>query len=172
MKIKITDADPSRHNHIQYPMEIGGQKFEPVKIEQEKDLMLSVANMNAKQEYKRIMESAEVLRKQANQLMRRLELTNLIHSAKFGFKPIPGRNYWLYKNHGNKFVPEHHGLSPMGPDDWGSGPPKEYEYIAQVTCLGDQTWVEVELPSQLSGLEHNATDVGVGGSSPSEGASF
>ena len=32
MKIKITDQDPARHNHIEYPMEIGGQKFEVVNI--------------------------------------------------------------------------------------------------------------------------------------------
>ena len=50
MKIKITDQDPGRHNHIAYPMEIGGQKFEPVKIEKEKDRMLSVAQLSAQQE--------------------------------------------------------------------------------------------------------------------------
>jgi len=142
--MKITDQDPNRHNNIQYPMELGGQKFEPVKIEQEKDKMLSVANLNAQQEYKRIMESAEVLKKQAESLYRRVELTKLIHSAKFSFKPIAGKKYWLFKHLKTKFVQEHYGLSLLGPDDWSSGYPKEYEYIAHVVCLGDQTWVEVE----------------------------
>jgi hypothetical protein len=147
MKIKITDDDPARHNHIQYPMEIGGQKFEPVKIEQEKDLMLSVANLNAQQEYKGILQSAEVLKKQADNLMRRLELTNFIHAAKFNFKPIAGKSYWLYKRLPSKFVSEHYGLSPLGPEDWRSGAPEDYEYIAHVTFLGDQTWIEVEADS-------------------------
>ena len=142
MKIKITDEDPSRHNHIAYPMEIGGQFFAPINIEKEKDLMLNLARMNATQEYERIMESARVLKKQADALMRRVELTNLIHSAKFGFKPVPGKNYWLFKHTGTKFTAPHIGLAIMGPNDWGCRP-EEYEYIAQVTCLGDQTWQEV-----------------------------
>jgi hypothetical protein len=144
MKIKITDQDPARHNHIEYPMEIGGQKFEPIKIEQEKDLMLSVAKINAQQEYDRIMESAAVLKKQAEDLMKRVKLTELIHEAKFSFKPVPGKNYWLFKYHGSKFTPEHYGLTPMGPEDWSTGSPEGYEYIAQVHCLGDQTWQEVK----------------------------
>ena len=143
MKIKITDQDPDRHNHIAYPMEIGGQFFAPINIEKEKDLMLSLARMNATQEYERIMESARVLKKQADELMRRVELTDLIHSAKFGFKPVAGKKYWLYKHLGTKFTSPYIGLSPMGPEDW-SCTPTEYEYIAQVLCLGDQTWREIK----------------------------
>jgi hypothetical protein len=142
MKIKITDQDPARHNHIEYPMEIGGQKFEPVKIEQEKDRMLAVAQLSAQQEYGRIMESVAVLQRQAQALQRRMKLTQLVHEAKFGFVPIPGKSYWLFRHTGTKFTEPHIGLSPLGPDDWSSTP-EEYEYIAQVKCLGDQTWQEI-----------------------------
>jgi len=143
MKVKLTDQDPARHNNIAYPMEIGDQFFAPINIEKEKDLMLSLARMNATQEYERIMESVRVLKKQADELMRRVELTNLIHSAKFGFKPVPGKNYWLFRHTGTKFTAPHIGLGSMGPDDWSSTP-DEYEFIAQVKCLGDQTWQEVK----------------------------
>jgi len=143
MKVKLTDQDPARHNNIAYPMDIGDQFFAPINIEKEKDLMLSLARMNATQEYERIMESVRVLKKQADELMRRVKLTNLIHSAKFGFKPVPGKNYWLFRHTGTKFTTPHIGLGSMGPDDWSS-PPDEYEFIAQVKCLGDQTWQEVK----------------------------
>jgi len=143
MNIKITDADPDRHNHIEYPMEIGGQFFAPVNIEKEKDLMLNLARLNATQEYERIMESAKVLKKQMDDLMRRVELTNLIHTAKFSFKPVAGKKYWLFKHSGTKFTTSYIGLGPMGPNDW-SCIPDEYEYIAQVLCSGDQTWQEVK----------------------------
>jgi len=142
--MKITEKDPGRHNHIEYPMELGGQKFEPINIEKEKDIMLNVAKLNAQQEYARIMESAAVLKKQADALVRRVELTELIHRAKFNFKPIPGKRYWLYLNRGSKFIPSHYALGPLGPHDWDCSAPPEYDYIAYVACLADQTWQEVD----------------------------
>jgi len=37
-----------------YPTDVGSPKFELVKVEEQKDLMLNVARMHAEQEYKRI----------------------------------------------------------------------------------------------------------------------
>ena len=142
MKIKITDQDPDRHNHIEYPMEIGGQKFEPVKIEKEKDRMLSVAQLSAQQEYDRIMESVAVLQQQAQALQRRMQLTEMVHAAKFSFVPIPGKQYWLAED----IKKSHVILTPMGPNDWSCSAPDEYNYVAQVRCLGDQTWQEIISP--------------------------
>ena len=142
MKIVITDQDPDRHNHIEYPMEIGGQKFEPVKIEQEKDRMLAVAQLSAQQEYERIMESVAILQRQAQALQRRMKLTEMVHSAKFSFVPIPGKKYWLAEDNKKMQII----LTPMGPNDWSCSAPEEYKYVAQIRCLGDQTWQEVTEP--------------------------
>ena len=142
MKIKITDQDPARHNHIEYPMEIGGQKFEVVDITEEKDKMLSIATMQAQQEYDRIMELVVVLKKQADDIKRRMNTTRLIHSAKFAFKVVPGKKYWLIEETrfvGDKIII----LSSLGPDDWSCGAPVSYRYITEVLCLGDFTWQEV-----------------------------
>ena len=142
MKIKITDQDPARHNHIEYPMEIGGQKFEVVNITEEKDKMLSIATMQSQQEYDRIMELVVVLKKQADDIKRRMDITRLVHSAKFAFKVVPGKKYWLIEETrfvGDKIII----LSSMGPDDWACGIPESYQYIAEVLCLGDFTWQEV-----------------------------
>jgi Protein of unknown function (DUF2452) len=140
MKIKITDQDPDRHNHIEYPMEIGGQKFEVINITEEKDKMLSIATLQAQQEYDRIMELVSVLKKQADDLKRRMDITRLVHVAKFAFKPVAGKKYWLVRDK------EEIILSPLGPNDWSCGSPDTYEYIAQVLCLGDFTWQEVYAP--------------------------
>ena len=35
-------------------------------------------------------------------------------------------------------------LAKTGPNNWSSGPPESYEYIAAVKWLGDHTWIEVE----------------------------
>jgi hypothetical protein len=34
-------------------------------------------------------------------------------------------------------------LVPLGPEDWTTGAPEHYSYIARVKWLGDYTWVEV-----------------------------
>jgi len=31
----------------------------------------------------------------------------------------------------------------LGPTDWSTGAPADYEYICQVKWLGDYTWIEV-----------------------------
>ena len=34
-------------------------------------------------------------------------------------------------------------LSHLGPRDWSTAAPVEYDYIAEVKWLGDHTWIEV-----------------------------
>lgn len=137
--MKIEDKDLIRHHSIEYPMELGAPKFEPIQIQEKKDLMINVARSAARKEYDRIMELVHVLQKQANELMRRMEITEIIHQAEHKFAPIVGKNYWLINNKmTNKYE-----LVKSGPNDWSAGHPDHYEYFAEVRCLGDQTWEEV-----------------------------
>ena len=140
MKIVITDQDPGRHNHIEYPMEIGAQKFEPIPVEKQKDIMINVARMHGQQEYNRIMDLVKVLQKQADELKRRLDVTDWVHSAKYDFQIYHGQCYWLVYNSNTKQTL----LTHLGPKDWSSAPPIEYEYLARVKWLGDYTWIEVD----------------------------
>jgi hypothetical protein len=32
----------------------------------------------------------------------------------------------------------------MGPKDWSTGKPEDYDYICRVKWLGDYTWIEVD----------------------------
>ena len=61
--MRIEDTDPARHAGIEYPMEVGSPAFAPIKIVEEKDKAVNIARQNAKQEYERIMEQAEILMK-------------------------------------------------------------------------------------------------------------
>lgn len=123
-----------------YPTEVGSVKFEPVPIREHKDLMLNTARISAQQEYNRIMELVRVLEKQAQDILKRLETTDLIHSAKFNFKPVHGHRYWLVEDHSKNCII----LSMLGPDEWSTGVPSAYKYIQQVEYLGDSTWIEVK----------------------------
>ena len=127
-------------NVTPYPTESSGPKFDLVPVEKHKDIMLNVARLHAKQEYDRIMELVEVLQKQAEQIKHRLDLTDMVHAAKYDFQLSNGNIYWLLYDHRKQFTR----LSINGPNDWSSSAPTEYEYICKVKWLGDHTWIEVE----------------------------
>jgi hypothetical protein len=55
-----------------------GPTFDLVPVESQKDLMINHARMYAQQEYDRIMELVSVLQKQADDIRRRLDITNTL----------------------------------------------------------------------------------------------
>ena len=126
-------------NVTPYPTEAGGPKFDMVPVTQQKDLMINHARMYAQQEYNRIMELVSVLQKQAEDIKRRLEVTDAVHAAVYQFKPVMGQCYWLAWDHRK----QHMLLTSHGPDDWNTGKPDDYEYQTQVKYMGDHTWMEI-----------------------------
>jgi hypothetical protein len=126
-------------NVTPYPTEVGGPKFDLIPVTQRKDLMVNAARMHAEQESDRIMEMVAVLSKQAQEVKRRLEITDAVHAAEYQFQPAHGQTYWLlYDSEIEKTR-----LAIQGPTDWTTGKPDKYEYICQVKWLGDYTWIEV-----------------------------
>jgi Protein of unknown function (DUF2452) len=113
---------------------------DPIKIVEEKDKAVNVARQNAKQEYERIMEQAEILMKQARALQARLDATELVHRAKFSFNPIHGKIYHLYFDKRNS----ENILIQSGPLEWSCGIPENWTYSMAVKKLGDSTWALVE----------------------------
>ena len=127
-------------NVTPYATEAGSVKFEPIPVEKQKDLMINHARMYAQQEYDRIMELVAVLEKQAQQIKRRLEITDSVHAAEYQFSPVMGNAYWLvWDKRKEKTL-----LIHTGPTDWSSSAPEDYEYQAQVKYMGDHTWLEVD----------------------------
>ena len=126
-------------NVTHYPTEAGSDKFDLVPVESQKDLMVNAARMHAQQEYDRIMELVAVLQRQANDIKRRLDITDMVRAAKYDFQTYHGQIYWLVQD-------TRHGctrLVHIGPADWNTGIPPGYDYICQVKWLGDHTWQEV-----------------------------
>jgi hypothetical protein len=126
-------------NVTPYATEAGGPKFEMVPVTKQKDLMINHARMYAQQEYDRIMELVSVLEKQAQQIKRRLEITDAVHGAVYQFQPVMGNKYWLVWDKRK----QHTLLTQHGPDDWSSSAPDDYEYITNVKYMGDHTWLEL-----------------------------
>ena len=127
-------------NVTPYATEAGGPKFDLVPVTKQKDIMLNVARLHAQQEYDRIVDLVRVLEKQANQIKRRLEVTDMVHAAVYNFQIAHGNIYWLVYDKRKEFTR----LSINGPNDWATGVPEDYEYITQVKWLGDHTWIEID----------------------------
>jgi hypothetical protein len=127
-------------NVTPYATEAGSVKFDLVPVTKQKDLMINHARMYAQQEYDRIMELVAVLEKQAQQIKRRLEVTDAVHEAVYQFQVVMGKEYWLAWDKRK----QHTLLTQNGPDDWSSSAPEDYEYITRVKYMGDHTWQEID----------------------------
>ena len=138
--MELDPKDPERRNSLTYPMEIGAPKFDLVPVTKQKDIMLNVARLHAQQEYDRIMEVVRVMQKQADQIKRRIEITDSVHAAEYQFQTYHNQIYWLV--HDSKIGGTR--LCHQGPNDWTTGVPESYEYITRVKWLGDYTWIEVD----------------------------
>lgn len=126
-------------NITPYPTEVGGPNFDLVPVTKQKDIMLNNARHFAQQEYNRIMELVTVLQKQAADIKRRLDITDAVYSAEYQFQISVGQSYWLVWDKRK----EKNLLVHMGPTDWSTGAPVDYEYLTKVKFLGDHTWEEV-----------------------------
>jgi len=127
-------------NITPYPTEAGGPKFDLIPVERQKDIMVNVARMHAQQEYDRILELVTVLQRQAAGIKRRLDITDLVHSAYYQFQTYHGQPYWLAQDTEHSRVI----LTHLGPSDWSTGAPEHYQYIARVKWMGDYTWCEID----------------------------
>jgi len=127
-------------NVTPYATEAGGPKFDLVPVTKQKDIMINHARMYAQQEYDRIMELVAVLEKQAQQIKRRLDVTDAVHAAEYQFQVVMGNCYWVvWDRRKEKTL-----LVLTGPNDWSTGVPLDYEYQMQVKYMGDHTWLEIE----------------------------
>lgn len=127
-------------NVTPYATESSGPKFDLVPVTKQKDLMINHARIYAQQEYDRIMELVTVLEKQAQQIKRRLEITDSVHAAEYQFQPVLGNCYWLvWESKKEKTL-----LVLTGPTEWATGVPDTYNYITCVRYMGDHTWMEMD----------------------------
>jgi hypothetical protein len=127
-------------NVSSYPTDVGAPAFDLIPVEKQKDIMVNVARMHGHQEYRRIMELVAVLQRQADEVRQRLEITDLVHAARYSFQIYHGQCYWLAYDRARGGTL----LTQTGPDEWTTNPPDYYDYICRVKWLGDYTWTEVD----------------------------
>jgi hypothetical protein len=126
-------------NVTPYATEAGGPKFELVSVTKQKDIMINHARIYAQQEYDRIMELVAILQKQAEDIKRRLDVTDMVYDAEYQVQVVMGQTYWLAMDTRKQKII----LTQHGPDEWNTGKPSNYEYMCRVKYMGDHTWMEI-----------------------------
>lgn len=127
---------------LPYAHTIGSVTVRPEDVGKLKTRAFSAMKEQTNKQLLQIQKQAELLAQQANELRRRVEVSEKIYQADMSFEPFVGNTYFLYKKDTN------YRLMMIAPDEWGRSKPEYLEFIAEVTLLSDHTW-DIALSSQL-----------------------
>jgi len=142
--MNLTKEDGDKRNSLPYPMELGSPAFAPIDVKKESDVLYNAGKLHAKQEYDRIMEQAEVLRRQAESLERRMKVSDMMYNIRITFKVVHGQIYYVYLD----TLKNIHWVSSNHPDSW-STLGAHHIFVIAVQLMGDSNWQEVELSRNL-----------------------
>lgn len=106
-------------------------------IEVVKNDSLTAMEHHANKQIESLREQANLLVKQAEEIRNRVELAHLISTARFGFKPVLLKPYYLYRDKEGNLT-----LTLIAPEEWKTIP-SYGECIATVRQLGDSTWEKI-----------------------------
>ena len=98
--------------------------------------LLKAMETSAHKEINRLQEHANLLVKQAHEIMERVQLTKRIHErVDIQFRIVKEKHYFLY---------EDDTLSLISPEEWKTSRNPKKESAITVKQLGDGTWENVE----------------------------
>lgn len=129
-KEKITDLP----GLIEYAHTVGGALIKPEDKGKIKGQSLAAMEDQTSRQFDQIFGQMKTLLDQANQLKKRVEISERIYNSEMGFSPVIGQFYHLYtRADGTDF------LSMIAPAEWGRSK-RWVEYIGSVKLLSDHTW--------------------------------
>lgn len=123
---------------MEYAHTIGGVVIKPEDQGKLKSRALSAMREQTNRQLAQIQKQAELLAQQAQQLRKRVDLSEKIYLADMSFEPFIGHIYHLYKKE------DRYKLMIIGPTEWGRSRKEILEYIGSVKLLSDHTWEVIE----------------------------
>lgn len=130
-KLKEKTADlPSL---LEYAHSVGGFSVAPTNEGAIKGNARMAMEEQTQMQLDQIFEQMSLLAKQAREIKKRADVSVQIYEAKMSFKPIVGKNYYLYEKSDNT-----KSLSIVSPEEWGEKLPFK-SFIAKVKLLADHT---------------------------------
>ena len=119
-----------------FPTEIGGTSFSGDQGEAQKRVSLQTMQHHAQEQINKLQKQADLLVRQAGEIENRMALAEKIGEARYNFKPVLLKTYYLYqKPTGNRQLI----LTLIGPEEWDGSSPYG-KLLAMVRQLGDSTW--------------------------------
>jgi len=144
-KKKYQDKNPFDHDKvtdnpglINFPHHIGSAIIKPEDKGKVKGRAMAAMKDQTKRQMSQLYEQMKVLAKQANDIKKRIEISEKIYNAQINFEPVINHTYYLYLKNDHNFV-----LSMIGPEEWGNDNPFK-SYMASVKLLSDHTWEILE----------------------------
>ena len=138
-KDKVTD----KPGLIEYAHHVGSGMIQPNKESVIRNKALLAMEEQTQLQLDQIRKQIDLLVQQAQEIIKRREVSFKIYNAKIRFKPLIGETYFLYTN-GEEFI-----LSMIHPDEWGKSKPCG-NYDSTVKLLADHTWIVINGNSELT----------------------
>lgn len=119
---------------ITFPHHVGSAVIKPEDQGKLKSRALTAMREQTNKQLAQIQKQAELLAKQANDLKKRVEVSEQIYLADLPFEPFVGHTYHMYQKEGK------YSLYLIAPEEWGRTKPEKIEYVCSVKLLSDHTW--------------------------------
>lgn len=123
---------------ISYPHHVGSIMIKPEDSGKLKSRALSAMYQQTEGQLQQIQKQVELMLAQANEIKRRISISEKIYQAKMAFEPFVGNVYHLYSKHGE------HVLMMIAPEEWGKTKKDYLQFVASVKLLSDHTWEILE----------------------------
>ena len=111
-----------------YPTTVGGQKFEPIKVDKSDSHKANnyfESKLNElKDEYKKLIEE--------------YNWTSLVYQSEYSFQPLIGKKYHLYERKNKNLF-----LSLIGPNEW------DQPYIGTFKLLNNGKWEKINYDKKI-----------------------
>jgi hypothetical protein len=125
---------------LPYAHSIGGPPIRPEDKGKIKTRALTAMREQTEKQMLQIQKQVELMMSQANEIRRRVTISEEIYMAEMGFEPLVSHVYHLYKRiEDNKNV-----MMIIGPDEWGKNKRLDLEFSASVKLMADHTWEILE----------------------------
>jgi|JI81BgreenRNA_FD_contig_51_1259120_length_683_multi_2_in_0_out_0_1 hypothetical protein len=135
---KMKEKTAENPSLLPYAHTVGGAVIKPEDEGKIKGRAIQAMQEQTTSQMKQLYEQMQTLAKQAQEINRRIEVSNRIYVAQMRFEPIIGRIYYLYEKHDGTDT-----LSLIAPNEWGRAK-KFAKHIASAKLLADHTWEVIE----------------------------
>jgi hypothetical protein len=127
------DKTTETPHNLPYAHHAGSAVVRPEDKGRIKGLAVTAMYEQTDRQLEQLRQQIELLAKQAQDIKRRVEISERIYLCNMSFEPVIGKIYHLYRRPGGEEI-----LSMIAPEEWGRA--ASLEYIATARLLADHTW--------------------------------